>query len=235
MIAGAKLVVVAQPNNPTGSSFGSAHMTAIADAVRRYDALLIVDRSLAGWDAAAPIPLPEVGMERTLVIDRFAPGGVGCLVGPESLLRPCVLTAADTVAPVPAVLQHQAAAMLPDLPAKVAAHCQQLVASRRYVLDRLINIGLEPLDRTAGPYVWANVRQFNLTGRDFCNRLAREESVWLAPGDRFGPSGKDHVRLTFATDEGRLREGLRRIEVMAGKYRMKLTMPAAPKQLAAAA
>ncbi len=235
VIAGAKLVVVPQPSNPTGVTFTSELMTGLADAVRRYDALLVIDRSFAAWDATDPTTLPDVGRERTLLIDRFAPGGIGCLAGPESLIRPCVLTAADTVAPVPAVLQHQAAAMLPDSPTRIATHCQQIMASRRYVLDRVIKLGLEPVDCAAGPFVWAGVRQFNMTGREFCQKLAREESVWLAPGDRFGPSGKYHVRLTFATDEGRLREGLRRIENMSRKCRMALAMPAAPQAVAAAA
>jgi aspartate/methionine/tyrosine aminotransferase len=234
-IAGAKLVIVAQPSNPTGHCFETTVMNVIADAAQRYDALLIFDRSLAAWDAAAPTTVLECGRKRTLVIDRFASGGVGCLAGPEALIRPCVLTATDTVPPVPAILQQQAAAMLPDLPSKFAAHCQQLAASRRYAFDRLIHLGLEPTNCTAGPFIWVDVRQFNMTGREFCNRLAREESVWLAPGDRFGPTGKDHVRVTIAADEGRLREGLRRIEAMAGKYRVKATMPAAPLLVAAAA
>lgn len=231
VIAGAKIVVVSHPNNPTGVSLSDGHISVLADAVRRCDALLVVDRSFAAWDTTATLKLPEIGSDRTLVIDRFAPGGVGCLAGPVSLIRPCLLTSADTVAPVPAVLQHQAAAMLPDNPARIAAHSQQLTASRRYVLDRLLNIGLAPTGRAAGPFVWASVQTFNMTGREFCGKLARDENVWLAPGDRFGPSGTDHVRLTFATDEGRLREGLRRIEIMAGKYRMS----AAPKVLAVAA
>jgi hypothetical protein len=31
------------------------------------------------------------------------------------------------------------------------------------------------------------------------------------PGEPFGPSGRDFVRLSYAVDDGRLREGLRRL------------------------
>jgi aspartate/methionine/tyrosine aminotransferase len=33
----------------------------------------------------------------------------------------------------------------------------------------------------------------------------------VAPGDLFGPTGTGHVRVSFAVEDGRLREGLRRL------------------------
>ena len=33
----------------------------------------------------------------------------------------------------------------------------------------------------------------------------------MTPGDLFGPSGAGHVRVSYATEDGRLREGLGRL------------------------
>jgi aspartate/methionine/tyrosine aminotransferase len=45
----------------------------------------------------------------------------------------------------------------------------------------------------------------------FAERLLRSKKVLVLPGDLFGPSGPAHVRLSYATEDGRLREGLGRL------------------------
>jgi bifunctional pyridoxal-dependent enzyme with beta-cystathionase and maltose regulon repressor activities len=39
---------------------------------------------------------------------------------------------------------------------------------------------------------------------------ARRAGVWLSEGTQFGPEGHGFMRINFATDEERLREGLNR-------------------------
>jgi aminotransferase len=41
--------------------------------------------------------------------------------------------------------------------------------------------------------------------------LLREHKVRVTPGDLFGPSGAGHIRLSYATDHGRLQEALNRL------------------------
>jgi hypothetical protein len=50
-----------------------------------------------------------------------------------------------------------------------------------------------------------------LTGREFAEKLLAEHRVLVGPGDLFGPSGTDFVRVSLAADDGRVREGLARI------------------------
>lgn len=210
-IAGSKLVIVGSPNNPDGCVLDESVVSAIAHAVSRYDALLILDRSLAAWDAGQPVVVPRHGRKRTLMINRFAPGGIGSLCGPESLVRPCLLSAVVTATPVPAILQQNASRLLPAATEMLARRHQQLSATRRYVIDRMMQIGLCPTEVGSGPFVWAKTSSLTATGRQYCQYLSRKHDVWLAPGDRFGPSGREYVRLNICGDEGRLREGLRRM------------------------
>ena len=50
-----------------------------------------------------------------------------------------------------------------------------------------------------------------MNGHDFAERLRHESRVQVTPGDLFGPSGVGHVRVSYATEDGRLREGLSRM------------------------
>jgi len=46
-----------------------------------------------------------------------------------------------------------------------------------------------------------------VTGATFAEKLLREERVLVGPGSAFGSSGADYVRVSFAVEDGRLREG----------------------------
>jgi aspartate/methionine/tyrosine aminotransferase len=81
---------------------------------------------------------------------------------------------------------------------------------RAYVRERLRGMGLDPWEARGGFFVWAPVPGGE-SGREFAQRLLRETGVLVNPGAPFGPTGDWFVRISFATDEGRLREGLNRL------------------------
>ena len=51
----------------------------------------------------------------------------------------------------------------------------------------------------------------------FCKRVVREQGLGLAPGAAFGPEGEGFVRWCFAAGQGRLAEGVRRLETFLGR------------------
>ena len=72
-------------------------------------------------------------------------------------------------------------------------------------------MGLNPSWPGGGYFLWVPVWDRNHAGQEFADRLQREKKLLVTPGNLFGPSGKGYVRISFATEDGRLREGLRRL------------------------
>jgi aspartate/methionine/tyrosine aminotransferase len=68
----------------------------------------------------------------------------------------------------------------------------------------------EPWPAAAGFFFWVPVPDGE-SGQAFAQRLLSTSGVLVNPGHVFGPSGKPFVRVSYATDEGRLREGLNRL------------------------
>jgi aspartate/methionine/tyrosine aminotransferase len=85
-----------------------------------------------------------------------------------------------------------------------------------------------------GPFLWVSVRGLKLTGRQFADRLLAEQKVVVGPGDLFGPSGTDYVRVSVAADDGRVREGLARTAAFAATVTGKSTVTAARVKMEAA-
>src|SRR5207249_2698084 len=89
---------------------------------------------------------------------------------------------------------------------------EELAGRRRYAHERLMDLGLRTAWPAGGLYLWAPVWELGRSGRAFAEQLREEKGVQVTPGDLFGPSGVGFVRVSFAGDEGRLREGLSRLD-----------------------
>jgi aspartate/methionine/tyrosine aminotransferase len=88
----------------------------------------------------------------------------------------------------------------------------EFASKRQYTVDRLKKMGLDAAWPGGGFFCWVPVSPLGMNGRTFAERLLREQRVLVGPGMAFGPSGMDYVRVSFAVEDGRLREGLTRLE-----------------------
>jgi aspartate/methionine/tyrosine aminotransferase len=68
-------------------------------------------------------------------------------------------------------------------------------------------------------YAWINIAKSGLDGKEFSKVLLRDYKVGVMPGYLFGESGKDFVRISFATDDKSVDEGMKRIEQCLRKHK----------------
>ena len=140
-------------------------------------------------------------------------------------MQACALTSSLSAPFVPAACQQLAARALRESDEASFAPVRAQFASRReYALDRLRAMGLEPECPAGGFFLWVPVAPLGFSGRAFAERLYKQEQVLVGPGDLYGPSGDGHVRISFAVEDGRLREGFLRLAAFVEG----LKEPAAP-------
>lgn len=228
LMRGAKLLVLSDPANPTGACFTTEDYEYITWIAAAYDVLVYLDESLTRFRYDGRARSPAVlsgGDKRVLTAGSVSQGyglgaaRVGWLAGPGHLVRACTLTASLSAPYVPAVCQRLAARALGESDADFAPVREQFRSRRQYVIDRLRGIGLEPDWPGGGYFAWVPVAGLGLDGRAFAERLLKEERVLVGPGCAFGPSGAGHVRVSFAADDGRLREGLSRLAAFVSRLR----------------
>jgi len=219
-LSGAKLLVLSQPADPTGGRFSSADSEEIAWLANRHDVLVCVDESTGRfhYDGAAPVLGTLPGMEsRTISIDSTTGGhglgslNVGWLTGHRQLVRAAALCANLNAPGVSTVCQRAAATVLRRDRVGFEPVLKASKERRRYAFDRLKAMGLEPSWPAGGVTMWVSVASCGVGGRSFAERLLREERVLVGPGCAYGPSGANFIRVSFAVEEGRLREGLTRM------------------------
>jgi aspartate/methionine/tyrosine aminotransferase len=216
---GAKLLVLADPVNPTGCVFAPEDLEQIAFWARKCDTLIYQDASFDRWRSEpararlASLPHAE---GRIITCGSFAKSHglsairVGWLAGCRHLVRPCALAATLSAPFVSSLGQQIALNAMRSAEGAMTSMRSDFTRRREYIQERLRDLGLEPWSAAGGLFVWVPVK--GETGEEFAQRLLSKTGVLVNPGKPFGPSGHHFIRISYATDEGRLREGLNRLE-----------------------
>ena len=219
-VRGAKLIALADPGSPTGGTFADDDLERIADIAKRADALIYLDESFGRFRYDSPASrlasLPAA-VGRTIsagsMTYEYGLGAlrVGWLTGNRHLIRPVGLTANLSAPFVPVPCQQAALKAVQSDDELFGPVVEEFRARRRYTADQLRAMGFTVNIPGGGFFFWLKVAELGMDGRAFAERLLKERNVLVGPGSAFGPSGGDFVRLSFAGDDGRLREGLGRL------------------------
>ena len=66
-------------------------------------------------------------------------------------------------------------------------------------------------------YLWINIKELGMTSEEFCFGLLDDQNMAVVPGSGFGEGGEGYVRMTYASDEETLSEGIRRMAAYVEK------------------
>ncbi|WP_421134423.1 aminotransferase class I/II-fold pyridoxal phosphate-dependent enzyme [Alteromonas sp. A079] len=229
-----KGVLIATPANPTGTAIDSQALRDIGETCKRNNAFLIVDEiyldlALAKTDGAcANAPTSDLHTvlshealnDNTIVINSFSKyfGMTGWRLGwcvvPENMVA-VMERLAQNLFICPSTLAQRAA--LACFSNEALIQCEQnratLSARASHVFKSLSNMGLPVEAYPDGAfYAYINIKETRLTAIEFCDQLLEQYYVALTPGNDFGEANASHyVRLSFATSDAELFEGLKRI------------------------
>lgn len=226
----ARLIVVNAPANPTGAIFTPADLEQIVWWAHRHDVLIFNDEAFDRYryegDRVSITSFPRAA-KRTLTAGSIsksyaqASSRVGWLTGHRHLIRPCTRTAELQASVVPTLSQQIAVSALRQGLETFAPLLADFESRRRYAFGRLQAMGLQPEWPAGAFFLWTPVRELGVTGYEFAEKLLREKKVLVRPGTAFGPSGANHVRLSYAAEDGRLRQGLSRLADFVRELKVK--------------
>ncbi len=224
-LEGARLAVVTHPNNPTGAALSERAREELTEAARREGAWILSDEVYAGAERdGRETPTLWGRWERTLVTGSLSkayglPGlRLGWLVGPEPVVEE-LWARKDYTTIAPAALSDRLAAAVlePGARARVLERTRGIVRENLELLGRWLDArpGLfEYRPPDAGAICWVRYG-LDVGSSELAERLRREKSVLVVPGDQFGMDG--YLRLGFGIERPRLREALRRTADLLGE------------------
>ena len=84
---------------------------------------------------------------------------------------------------------------------------------RDYIFNRLNKIkGIKCLKPQGAFYVFANIKQLEVSSMKFSLNLLDKAFVATCPGISFGPNGEGYVRLSYPSEIENIKTGMDRLE-----------------------
>jgi aspartate/methionine/tyrosine aminotransferase len=221
-----KLLLLTNPNNPTGTLLSASDLDRVRELVNGTDVVVVSDESncrLVYDGLSHTSPLSDPGMvDRTILIRSFSksfamPGWrVGFVTAPAQYFETILAAHEHTVSCVPTLVQTAALAVMhsPETPEMVGRMVGALQQRRDAFVDALSDIPAVSCHRPQGAYnAFPDFSALGLTSDEMADHLL-QAGVASVSGSAFGQSGEGHLRLAFTLPESRLLEAARRIRTV---------------------
>ena len=233
-----KILVLINPNNPTGTVTPPDEVRRIAELAKKHDLIVISDEIYArltfGNNTALPVAsLPDM-KDRTITLSGFSKAyamtgwRIGYLAGPRALIEPMSEVNHGFAISTAAVSQHAALAAMTGPQACVEDMRRTYDDRRRAILEGLDAIGMGYAEPQGAFYVYANVASLGLgiTAGAFCERLLSEGRVMMYPGTIYGDHTDDFVRMSMTQPVDRIKIAMQRMAAVVKSFRADNPAPA---------
>jgi aspartate aminotransferase len=219
-----KVLVVNSPGNPTGAVYGTSVQRGLLEIAERSGLWVISDECYDELVFDVEFrSLAALGSERVLSAYTFSKSyamtgwRVGYAAGPRVVIDGAVKVLESNSSCVSSLSQKAAEAAL-DGPQDCVSEMREAYRRRRDLACAQLDEHGLLLARPSGAfYVMADVSAAGTDSRSFAIRLLEEGGVSVAPGSAFGELGAHAVRISLASSEADLQEGIGRLAEALGR------------------
>jgi len=222
-----KMILLGNPNNPTGATIPRVELEAIARLAHEHDLIVVVDevysRLVYKGEHVSIAALPGM-RERTVVLDGFSKAyamtgwRIGYMVAPSSILEAMLKVHQYTIMCAGTAPQEAALQALRHGEEDVARMFGDYTRRRQMFVEGLNRIGLTCCEPGGAFYAFPSIVSTGLSDEQFSEKLLFEEQVAVVPGSSFGSAGQGYVRCAYCTAYDQLEEALVRMERFVQKY-----------------
>ncbi len=222
-----KVLLYCSPNNPTGTLFSEENTRALIALADQHDLTVLIDEVYKDFYYTAdkhftPCSIPEA-RDRVIRVCSFSKAyamtgwRVGFLHSAKHRVSPIVKYHDAMVTCAPVISQYAAIAALRFCDDYLREFKDEFKRRRDFTIERLdcMSHALDYQLPKATYFVFPRVKDLVPMARD-STRLAydilEKSKLALVPGIAFGPSGEQHLRISYGREWEDLREGLTRLE-----------------------
>ena len=216
-----KLVVLNSPSNPTGAVMGEKDLRALAEIIVEKNLLCVSDEIYeyylyAGQKHVSIASFNDEIKKRTFVVNgtskSYSMTGlrIGYLAGDAEVVKKIGILQDHSTSNPTSISQKMALAAL-KLPQSYRDEVRAKFEKRAKRMVELLSQvqGFKPFTPQGAFYVFCDISGTGKASEPLCEELLEKIHVAVIPGKSFGSD--KHVRLSFATGEKDIEEGIQRI------------------------
>lgn len=232
-----KLLMYSSPSNPSGATYTSEELEAIAKVIEKYPNLIVIAdemyelilfegerKSLASFKAIQEQVVIVNGVSKGFAMTGWR---IGYIAAPLWLAKACtkfqgqITSGANSVAQRATITAMEADPNHPELKAMI----ETFKGRRDLILDLLGDIpGLKTSKPTGAFYVLPDIssyfgKQYNgetiNNASDLCLHLLQEGNIAVVTGEAFGVP--NCIRISYANSDEQIKEGMKRMKEALAK------------------
>lgn len=219
-----KAILFSNPSNPTGKVFDKKEILELSKFAKKHDIIIISDETydfLTYNDTKhfSPASIPEIHNRVILCgsfSKKYAMTGyrIGFAFADKGIIDHMLKVHDALMICAPAISQKAAIAALKGDQGSVAEFIDKFSSNRDLICKNLDELSdyFEYQKPVGAYYIMVKYKKTKIDSFNFALKMLREARVITIPGDAFGPSGKMHLRFSFACSQEEIIEGFKRLK-----------------------
>jgi len=221
-----KAIMYCSPSNPTGAVFSEKHLCQLADVALENDLIIITDEAYEyfTYDGHKNFSIASISELKKNVVSCFtftksyAMTGwrIGYLHADETLIPQISKAHIPFAICATVVSQYAALAALQGSQDCIVKFRKHYLSARDVMCKRLDALdSVFEYQKPRGSYLMFP-KILLKEGKDstmFCKKLLKEAKVSTTPGIAFGPTGENHLRLSFCVPEEMINKAFDRMHI----------------------
>ena len=226
-----KVLLINTPSNPTGSVYSKEELTGLAEVLKGTNVLVVSDEMYEkilfdNQKFTSVASINEDMFKRTITINGLSKavamtgwrfGYLACPI--KEIVDAIVDLQGQSTSNINSITQKAA---VPALNGLADADIEKMRVAfekrRNMAYEMLSNIkNLTVVKPDGAFYLYVNIKAIENDSMMFCSKLLEETGVAVVPGLGFGTEG--YFRLSFATDDATIKEGIERIRTFVENYK----------------
>ena len=202
-----KLIIINYPSNPTGGVMSYDDYKELVDIIKEKGILVISDEiyaelqyegkhcSLAQFEEIKDQVLIVNGFSKAYAMTGYR---LGYILGNKDIIDVMCRIHQYTIMNPTTSSQYAGVVAIRECKEDIINMRNEFLSRRNYLVNSLNRIGLKCHMPKGAFYVFASIKDTNMTSYDFCLNLVNKEKIAIVPGSAFGKNGEGYVRISYA-------------------------------------
>jgi len=225
-----KILILTTPSNPTGAVYTREEITALGKVLEGTDIFVVSDemyeKLVYDGEFTAVASVSDDMFQRTITVNGLSKSVAmtgwrfGYLASPDKeLVAAMKKLQSQSTSNINSITQKAAIAGLDGRADADIEMMRKAFMKRRDLAVKLFNEdeNLSVLSPAGAFYLFVNIKKLSNDSMQFAKELLSEKGIAVVPGAGFGSEG--YIRLSFATSEENIREGIARIRDFCKNYK----------------
>lgn len=223
-----KMIIVNNPNNPTGKVYNLEEISHIYNLAKKYNLFVLSDEAYSDFvlNKDEFISFAELDTEKkhTIIINslskNFGISGwrLGYMISNEELINQTLKINQHLITCPSTILEYYMAKYFDDILNITKPQIKKLIQKRNDISKFLDSLSLKSLPGSSTFYFFISIADSKLSSEEFCTKLLNDYHVSTAPGIGYGKSCDRFIRVSIGSESiERVKKGLELIKDLISK------------------